>query len=267
MAILGEHGEFDALWIDSEHGGLTMKEIELATMAARGYGMDHFVRLAATDYASVMRPLEAGAGGLMISMVRSPAEVEQAVRWAKFWPRGERGLNGGNVDGRFGLTPLAEYTARANAETFLGIQIETAGALESVAEIAAIPDVDLLFIGPSDLSQILGVTGQFEHPKCLEAIESIARACRAAGKPWGIFSRGPEYATRMRSMGLPALCPGSGHPRHARGNSQRQRALFGLFRAGVNDAASVDIKEFRVGMNSLLRFCSMAVRTPVVTRR
>ena len=94
-----------------------MKEIELATMAARGYGMDHFVRLPATDYATVMRPLEAGAGGLMISMVRSPADAEQAVRWAKFWPRGERGLNGGNRDGRFGLTPLAEYTARANAET------------------------------------------------------------------------------------------------------------------------------------------------------
>ena len=107
-----------------------MKDIELATMAARSYGMDHFVRLPATDYADVMRPLEAGAGGVMISMVRSPAEVEQAVRWAKFWPRGERGLNGGNRDGRFGLIPLAEYTARANAETFIGVQIETAGALD-----------------------------------------------------------------------------------------------------------------------------------------
>ncbi len=121
VAILGEHGDFDALWIDSEHGGLTMKEIELATMAAR----DHTEwttssGCAATDYASVMRPLEAGAGGLMISMVRGPADAEQAVRWAKFWPRGERGLNGGNVDGRFGLMPLAEYTARANAETFPG---------------------------------------------------------------------------------------------------------------------------------------------------
>ena len=61
-----------------------MKDIELATMAARAYGMDHFVRLPPTDYASVMRPLEAGAGGVMLSMVRSPAEVEQAVRWAKF---------------------------------------------------------------------------------------------------------------------------------------------------------------------------------------
>ncbi len=112
VEIIGEHGQFDALWLDFEHGGLTMKDIELATMAARSYGMDHFVRLPATDYATVMRPLEAGAGGVMFSMVRSPAEVEQAVRWAKFWPEGERGLNGGNRDGRFGLTPLAEYTAR-----------------------------------------------------------------------------------------------------------------------------------------------------------
>ena len=88
IEIVGEHGDFDALWLDQEHAGLTMKEIELATMAARAYGMDHFVRLPATDYAAVMRPLEAGAGGVMISMVRSAAEVEQAVRWAKFAPRG-----------------------------------------------------------------------------------------------------------------------------------------------------------------------------------
>jgi 4-hydroxy-2-oxoheptanedioate aldolase len=201
IEILGEHGEFDALWLDFEHAGLTMKEIELATMAARNYGMDHFVRLPATDYATVMRPLEAGAGGVMISMVRSPADVEQAVRWAKFWPRGERGLNGGNRDGRFGLTPIAEYTAKANADSFLGVQIETAGALASLAEIAAIPDVDLLFVGPSDLSQVLGVTGDFDHPKCMNAIETIARTCADAKKPWGIFSRGPDYVARMQSWG------------------------------------------------------------------
>ncbi len=201
IEIVGEHGEFDALWLDFEHGGLTMKEIELATMAARSYGMDHFVRLPATDYASVMRPLEAGAGGVMLSMVRSPAEAEQAVKWTKFWPRGERGLNGGNRDGRFGLMALADYTSSANASTFVGIQIETRGALDSLAEIAAIPDVNLLFVGPSDLSQVLGVIGEFENPKCLQAIEKIARTCADARKPWGIFSRGPEYSERMRSWG------------------------------------------------------------------
>src|SRR5437588_10285341 len=113
VEIVGEHGGFDGLWLDAEHAGLGMREIELATMAARAYGLDHFVRLPATDYAAIMRPLEAGAGGVMVSMIRNPAEAEQAVRWAKFWPRGERGMNGGNRDGRFGLTPLAEYVPRA----------------------------------------------------------------------------------------------------------------------------------------------------------
>ena len=201
IEMVGEHGEFDALWLDAEHAGIGMKDIELATLAAKAYSMDHFVRLPATDYASVMRPLEAGAGGLMISMVNSAEEAEKAVRWSKFWPRGERGLNGGNRDGRFGLTPLRDYTAAANASTFVGIQIETAGALDQAASIAAVPDVDLLFIGPSDLSQVLGVPGDFENPGCLEAIETIAQVCAQAGKPWGVFSRGPEYAERMRALG------------------------------------------------------------------
>jgi 2-dehydro-3-deoxyglucarate aldolase/4-hydroxy-2-oxoheptanedioate aldolase len=201
IEIVGEHGEFDALWLDAEHAGIGMREVELATMAARAYGMDHLVRLPLTDYASVMRSLEAGAGGLMFSMIRSAAEAEQAVRWSKFWPRGERGLNGGNRDGRFQLTPLAEYMATANASTFVGIQIETAGALAEAAAIAAVPDVDLLFVGPSDLSQVLGVPGDFENPRCLEAIQKIARACEEAGKPWGVWSRGPEYAERMRAWG------------------------------------------------------------------
>src|SRR5262249_18900950 len=101
VEIVGEHGGFDAPWLAAQHAGVGMKEIELATMAGRAYGMDHFVRMPATDYASIMRVLEAGAGGVMVSMVRSPEEAEQAVRWAKFYPRGDRGLNGGNRDGRF----------------------------------------------------------------------------------------------------------------------------------------------------------------------
>ncbi|QDV38402.1 HpcH/HpaI aldolase family protein [Tautonia plasticadhaerens] len=201
VEVVGEHGGYDGLWLDQEHSGLSLKEIELAVLAARGYGLDHFVRLPATDYASIMRVLEIGAGGVMVSMVKSAEEAEQAVRWAKFWPRGERGMNGGNRDGRFGLTPMAEYAEKANAETFVGIQIETAGAIAEVAEIAAVPDVDLLFVGPADLSQVLGVPGQFEHPKCVEAIGRIAEACKRAGKPWGVVPRGTAYADRMAKLG------------------------------------------------------------------
>jgi 2-dehydro-3-deoxyglucarate aldolase/4-hydroxy-2-oxoheptanedioate aldolase len=234
IEIVGEHGGFDALWLDAEHAGLTMKEIEWATMAARAYGLDHFVRLPATDYASVMRPLEAGAGGVMISMVRSPADAEQAVRWAKFYPRGERGMNGGNRDGRYGLMPIAEYAPKANAETFVGIQIETAGAIAGVAEIAAIPDVDLLFVGPADISQVMGVPGDFENPKCLNTIEAIAKACAAAKKPWGIVPRGPEYAERMRAWGCQMFVVGfDTHSFHAGIRATKER-YAGFFSAATS---------------------------------
>ncbi len=201
VELVGEIGGFDGFWIDQEHPGLSLKEIEQVVVGANAYGLDHFVRLPATDYATIMRPLEYGAGGIMVSMVKSPEEVEQVVRWAKFWPRGERGLNGSNRDGGFGLMPLDEYVVAANARTFVGIQIETASALDSIDKIAQIPDVDLIFVGPADLSQVLGVPGQFEHPRCFEAIDRIGAACRSAGKPWGIVPRGPEYAERMYQRG------------------------------------------------------------------
>ncbi len=229
VEIVGEHGGFDGLWIDSEHGGLGMRDFELTTMAARSYGLDHFVRLPATDYASIMRPLEAGAGGVMVSMIRDAKDAEQAVRWAKFWPRGERGMNGGNRDGRYGLTPIPEYAKEANARTFVGVQIETATALASVAEIARVPDVDLVFVGPADLSQVLGVPGDFENPKCLDAIEGIAKACAEAGKPWGIVPRGPEYADRMRGWGCQMFVLGFDiHAMHAgiRAAKERYRGFF-----------------------------------------
>jgi 2-dehydro-3-deoxyglucarate aldolase/4-hydroxy-2-oxoheptanedioate aldolase len=201
IEIVGLHGGFDGLWLDFEHAGFTMKDVEVATLAADAYGLDHFVRLPATDYATIMRSLEAGANGVMVSMVRSPEEAEQAVRWAKFYPRGERGMNGGNRDGKFGLTPIADYARQANERTFIGIQVETAGAIASVAEIARVPDVDLVFVGPADISQVMGVPGDFENPKCLDTIEKIARACGEAGKPWGVVPRGPEYAKRMADWG------------------------------------------------------------------
>ncbi len=87
IEIVGEHGEFDALWLDAEHAGLGMKDIEIATMAARSYDMDHFVRMPATDYAAIMRALEAGAGGVMVSMIRNAGRRRASrAAWAKFFP-------------------------------------------------------------------------------------------------------------------------------------------------------------------------------------
>src|ERR1700722_4231626 len=88
VEMIAYFGGYDAVWLDQEHGGLPIEQIEHLTRAGRASGIETFVRLAATDYATTMRPLEAGAGGIMAAQVRTGPEVEQIVRWAKFHPRG-----------------------------------------------------------------------------------------------------------------------------------------------------------------------------------
>src|SRR5947207_3395925 len=144
VEIIGQHGGYDAVWLDQEHAGLSIAQIELACLAARAAGLETFVRLAPTDYAAVMRPLEAGAGGIMAAQVRSAAQAREIVRWAKFHPLGLRGVNGTGVDGRYGTLPMAVYCERANAETFVAIQIEHIDAVREVEAIAAIAGIDVL---------------------------------------------------------------------------------------------------------------------------
>jgi 2-dehydro-3-deoxyglucarate aldolase/4-hydroxy-2-oxoheptanedioate aldolase len=201
-------GGYDAVWLDQEHAGLTIEQLENATRAARACGLDTFVRLAPTDYATVMRALEAGAGGIMAAQVRSARQVEEIVQWAKFHPRGQRGINAMGVDGHYGMMPLSDYLRRANADTFVAIQIEHAQAVEEVEQIAAIRDVDLLFVGPADLSQSLGLPGEWDHPRLWQAIERVAQAARAKGIHWGILPPSPAHARRCLDMGCRLLSLG-----------------------------------------------------------
>jgi 2-dehydro-3-deoxyglucarate aldolase/4-hydroxy-2-oxoheptanedioate aldolase len=185
-----------------------MEQMEQTIRAARGCGLDTFVRLAPTDYATVMRPLEAGAGGIMAAQVRSAAQAEQVVGWAKFYPRGIRGINSTGFDGRYGMQSLDEYFKEANARTFIAIQIEHMDAVEDVERIAAVPDVDLLFIGPADLSQSMGLPAQWDHPRLWEAIERVARAAHNAGIQWAILPLNPGHARRCVELGCKMLSLG-----------------------------------------------------------
>jgi len=209
VEIIGQEGGFDAVWLDQEHGGLSIEKIEHASRAARAVGLDSFVRMAATDYATVMRPLEAGAGGIMAAQVRSARQAEEIVAWAKFFPEGLRGYNGTGVDGRYGTLAPKDYAPRANAETFVAIQIEHIDAVNDVERIAALKNVDLLFIGPADLSQSMGILGDWNNPKLWQAIERVAQAARAHGTHWAILpssvtqaKRCVELGCRMLSIGL-----------------------------------------------------------------
>jgi 2-keto-3-deoxy-L-rhamnonate aldolase RhmA len=171
------------------------------TMACRAAGKDVFARVPPTDYATIMRPYEAGCSGVMVAQVRTLAEVELAVDWAKYPPVGKRGFLGANVETRFGEIDMPTQVAIGNRDRWLAIQIETPEAVEIVDKIAATKGVDWLFVGPADLSITLGVPGEFLHPKCVDALKRVGEATKKAGKSWGTLSRDIEHARRCRELG------------------------------------------------------------------
>ncbi len=170
-------------------------------MACRASGTDVFARVAPTDYATVMRPYEAGCSGVMIAQVRTIEEVRQAVEWAKYPPFGKRGFFGANVECRFGEVSMVDQVKAGNHDRWLAIQIETAEAVDIADQIAATEGVDWLFVGPADLSVTLGVPGEFLHPKCVDSLKRVGAATKKAGKAWGTLSRDLDHAHKCRELG------------------------------------------------------------------
>ena len=198
-------GGFHGFWMDQEHVGIGYQEIQAAAVAARANGFDQFVRMAPTNYAQATQNLEAGAAGLMAAQIRSAAHAEEFVSWTKFAPRGVRGMNTSGRDADYTHRAQAEFAERANREHLILIQIETASAVQEAEAIAAIDGVDLLFVGPADLSQSLGVLGQLSHPRVWEAIDAVAAACKRHGKHWGVVPADPAFAEKAYDKGCRLL--------------------------------------------------------------
>lgn len=201
VEVAGILGNFHGLWIDQEHSAVPHSQLELMLMACRAVGLDAFARVPPTDYATIMRPMEAGCSGVMIAQLRSVDEVRETVSWTKYPPLGVRGMFAGTIEARYGAVAMREHADQANGQRWVAIQIETAEAIEDIESIASVEGVDHLFVGPADLSVNLGVPGEFLHPKCLSALERISKAAKRAGKSWGILSQDPEHVRVCRELG------------------------------------------------------------------
>lgn len=208
IEVVAIHGNWDGIFLDQEHTGMTQRELEARLMAARASGMDALVRVAPTDYGTVMRPMESGAGGVMVAQIRTVDQVEKVVKWAKYPPVGVRGMFGANIESGYGSTDVAEHVVRANHQRWLSIQIETAEAVDCVDQIAAVEHVDNLFVGPSDLACALGVPGEVMHPRCVAALERLSAAARAEGKSWGILPHSCEHVQKCLDLGCQLFCVG-----------------------------------------------------------
>jgi 2-keto-3-deoxy-L-rhamnonate aldolase RhmA len=179
--IAAEAGAAFAIF-DMEHSGWSVETIRMLMATTRATEMVPLVRVPAAEYPFIARVLDVGAMGIMGPMVESAAQAKALVAAAKYPPLGRRGAAIGVAHDDYAGGSIADKIHSANKETLLIALIETAAGVRNVNEIAAVDGLDVLWIGPVDLSLSLGIPGQFDHPQMQHSIEQLVEACRQHGK-------------------------------------------------------------------------------------
>ncbi len=192
---------YDWLLIDLEHGAGTEADLPWMLMAVESTGAAAMVRVQSGERIRIGRALDQGATGVMIPRMQSAAEVAEAVTFLRYPPAGVRGVALRTRGAGQGTVAHADV-GQINDRIVGIVQIESAGAVDEVDEIAATDGVDVLFVGPADLSHSLGVPGEFESKPYVAAIERVLDACRAHGKSPGILVYDTAAVPRLVEQGF-----------------------------------------------------------------
>jgi 2-dehydro-3-deoxyglucarate aldolase/4-hydroxy-2-oxoheptanedioate aldolase len=199
----------DWIFIDTEHGCFTIETVQDLIRASLMTTITPIVRVAEFQYSLVSRALDMGAEGIIFPRVEDPELLAKAVSWTKFPPRGIRGFGLTPPHVGYSPAPFDEIIQHCNDETLNILQVETVAAVERCDELASVPGVDAIMIGPADLSISLGVGGQFDHPKLAAAIEKVIETCQRH-KIWpSIHVRNPQLAKHWIGKGMKLVSCGS----------------------------------------------------------
>lgn len=156
----------------------------------------------------VLQALDSGALGVQVPNVDTFEQASNLARYAKYTPDGTRGFSPSVRAAHYGQMDKMEYVKFANENTLVVSHCETVTCVENLDEILTIPNIDVIFIGPMDLSQSLGVIGQATHPLVVETIDKVIKKVRAAGKAVGIVSS-PDKAQEYIDRGVQYLLVGT----------------------------------------------------------
>ncbi|MFT5375309.1 MAG: 2-keto-3-deoxy-L-rhamnonate aldolase RhmA [Candidatus Latescibacterota bacterium] len=203
LARILQQATFDFMLVDNEHGNWNPQDIAQHIDAGKRWGICPLVRVSGPERGEIMRALDAGAEGIMVPMAKTLADVERAVEFSKYPPLGQRGAHFARPHNEF--TPpkdIGAYMRAANEQLLTIVQIETEAAVERLDEFAATPGVDVLYLGPGDLSVALGVPGQVDHPRVMEVAERIVAVCRQHGKIAASHFVSVEMLGELRRRGI-----------------------------------------------------------------
>jgi 2-keto-3-deoxy-L-rhamnonate aldolase RhmA len=183
------HTGADFIMIDAEHGSMGIESAGRMVSVIRGSQATPLLRVAGNEKSLIKKGLDTGAEGVMIPMVNTKEEAENAVSFCKYPPIGVRGIGAGRAV-LFGANDeeYADYYAEANAEVMVILQIEHDSAVENIEEILSVSNIDVAFVGPYDLSTSMGLQGQLNHPEVLASYKRVVEACEKYNVVPGIMT-------------------------------------------------------------------------------
>lgn len=197
----------DFLILDHEHGQGSIESAIGQLRAMKGTNCVSVLRTPSNDYVYIKRALDAGVGGIMVPNVNSAEEARRVVDACRYAPRGFRGAFGGMRAMAYGFNPA--YYDQCSDDILTVVQVENARAIDAIPEIAAVEGIDVVFIGPRDLSASLGKLNQFDDQVVRGHIERAAAAILASGRLLGSTAASGKVAKDMAARGYRFIVPGS----------------------------------------------------------
>ncbi|HYZ86597.1 MAG TPA: aldolase/citrate lyase family protein, partial [Bryobacteraceae bacterium] len=182
-------GGYDWTFIDTEHGPFDTETIQDLCRVSSLVGLCPVVRVADLQYSLIARALDCGAEAILFPRVESPELLETAIAWTKFPPEGRRGFGLTTMHVNYQAMSLPEIMQHVNENVMVVLQIETKAAFDRREELLSVPGIDVVMVGPADLSISLGVPGDFLNPKMVETMEAIRETCLAKGIIPGTHTR------------------------------------------------------------------------------
>lgn len=187
--------------MDMEHGAVDIADLRSMVPVYKASGTPILLRIASPKDSYVAKALDLGVDGIVVPQVKTAEEAKRAVLASKFAPLGERGLGGACPADRFGDVRVEEFIKQENERVMTIIQIENAEAFEQLDDILKVEGIDMLYIGPFDLSVSLGCTGQMNHPRLMEAMQTVMDKAKILGIPVGMHGPDKEFIRYWRGQG------------------------------------------------------------------
>ena len=207
VEILGIAG-YDFILIDTEHGPLGPESSQHLIRAAELRGITPIVRIPNSMESTILHILDIGAHGIQVPQVNDPETAKAIVSRSKYHPLGMRGL-ALMRSADYGLTDHVKYFEHENNETMIIAHCENTGCLENLDAICQVPGIDVIFLGPYDMSQSMGIAGQVTHPRIQEAAKKVVETTRKYGKVAGIYAGSGAAAKERAAQGFQFVAVGT----------------------------------------------------------